>query len=64
MRARREALGVELALAGATPADVARGEAGDIWWRGVVRDAVPVFGPDPKTLLARARVRAPTGAVM
>lgn len=64
LRDTAEALGVELALVGATPADVARGEAGDLWWRGVVHDAVPVFGPDPKTLLARARVRAPTGAAV
>lgn len=55
LRDTAEALGVELALVGATPADVARGETGDIWWRNVVRDAVPVFGPDPRTLLARSR---------
>jgi predicted nucleotidyltransferase len=62
LRDTAEALGVELALVGATPADVARAAAGDTWWRGVVRDAVPIFGPDPTTLLARSRAAGPDGA--
>jgi predicted nucleotidyltransferase len=64
LRDTAEALGVELALVGATPADVARAAAGDSWWRGVVRDAVPIFGPDPKTLLTRSHVHEPTGAAV
>jgi len=63
LRDKAEALGgVELALIGATPADVARAAAGDSWWRGVVRDAVPIFGPDPKTLLAQSCAGGPEGA--
>lgn len=62
LRDRAEELGVELALVGATPADVARAENGDPWWQSVVRDAIPVLGPDPKALLARARADSEAAA--
>jgi predicted nucleotidyltransferase len=55
LRSVADELGVELALVGAAPGDVRRADAGDPWWVGVSRDAVPIAGPDPKTLLAGLR---------
>lgn len=62
LRPTADDLGVVLALVGAAPADVRRAEAGDPWWAGVARDAIPIAGPGPKALLAGLRAGAGRGA--
>ncbi|MGH6942718.1 MAG: nucleotidyltransferase domain-containing protein [Geminicoccaceae bacterium] len=59
LRDRAEALGASLAIVGVTPADVRRAQSGDPRWQDVVRDAIPIVGPDPGALLADRRAGPP-----
>lgn len=46
---------VSISVVGVSTEDVVRLSAGDPWWIGVERDAVPLVGPDPASYARRLR---------
>ena len=62
LRASGEVLGLGFSVVGLTPADVLRLSAGDPWWNSVRAEAIPLVGPDPDHLAAKARRDGGTGA--
>lgn len=55
LREREDALGISVSIVGIGPADVVRLSGGDPWWSSLVREAIPLAGPDPERLAARFR---------
>lgn len=55
LREREDALGISVSVVGIGPADVVRLSGGDPWWSSLVREAIPLAGPDPQRLAARIR---------
>jgi predicted nucleotidyltransferase len=52
LREAAEALGVELAIVGVAPPAASSALP---YWESIIRDVVPIFGPDPAALLADRR---------
>lgn len=58
LRSVEEALGFDASVVGVSTEDVLRlADEADPWWAEVVRDGVPVVGPDPTSLLAKLRAK-------
>lgn len=58
LREKEDALRFSASVVGVDHADVMRlARENDPWWANVVRDAVPLLGPDPVSLMSRLSVK-------